>query len=48
MCAFYHRITTHRNPYDVATISPVEVVSTKVAMKPAGTKLFDWINSWKV
>ena len=48
MCAFYQGITTHRNPYDFATISPVEVVSTKVAMKPAGTKLFDWINSWKV
>src|SRR5436190_389151 len=48
MCAFYQGITTHRNPYDFATISPVEVVSTKVAMKPAGTKLFDWINAWKV
>src|SRR5207247_7545628 len=48
MCSFYQGITTHRNTYDFVTIDPVEVVSTKVAMKPAGTKLFDWINSWKI
>ena len=48
MCNFYQGITTHKNPYDFVTIDPVEVVSTKVAMKPAGTKLFDWINSWKI
>ena len=48
MCNFYQGITTHRNSYDFVTIDPVEVVSTKVAMKPAGTKLFDWINSWKI
>jgi hypothetical protein len=30
------------------TISPIEVVSTKQAMKPPGAKLFDWINSWKI
>jgi branched-chain amino acid transport system substrate-binding protein len=48
MCSFYQGITTHRNTYDFVTINPVEVVSTKVAMKPAGMKLFDWINSWKV
>jgi len=30
------------------TISPIEIVSTKQAMKPAGSKLFDWINGWKV
>ena len=48
MCNFFQGITTHKNAYDFATIDPIEVVSTKQAMKPAGTKLFDWINSWKV
>ena len=48
MCSFFQGITTHKNAYDFATIDPIEVVSTKQAMKPAGTKLFDWINSWKV
>jgi branched-chain amino acid transport system substrate-binding protein len=48
MCNFYQGITTHKNAYDFVTISPVEVVSTKQAMKPAGAKLFDWINSWKI
>ena len=45
---FYQGITTHKNAYDFVTINPIEVVSTKQAMKPAGSKLFDWINSWKV
>ncbi|MGH7319627.1 MAG: ABC transporter substrate-binding protein [Candidatus Rokuibacteriota bacterium] len=48
MCNFYQGITTHKNPYDFVTISPIEVVSTKQAMKPPGAKLFDWINSWKI
>jgi hypothetical protein len=48
MCNFYQGITTHKNPYDFVTISPIEVVSTKQAMKPPGTKLFDWISSWKM
>ena len=48
MCSFYQGITTHKNPYDFATISPVEVVSTRQAMKPAGAKLFDWIAGWKI
>src|SRR2546427_19561 len=48
MCSFYQGMTTHKNSYDFVTIDPIEVVSTKVAMKPAGTKLFDWINSWKI
>jgi branched-chain amino acid transport system substrate-binding protein len=47
-CNFYQGITTHKNPYDFVTINPVEVVSTKQAMKPSGAKLFDWINSWKL
>ena len=47
-CDFYQGITTHKNAYDFVTINPVEVISTKQAMKPPGTKLFDWIGSWKV
>ncbi len=47
-CTFYQGITTHKNAYDFVTINPVETVSTKQAMKPPGTKLFDWIGSWKV
>ncbi|HET8578607.1 MAG TPA: ABC transporter substrate-binding protein [Methylomirabilota bacterium] len=48
MCNFYQGITTHKNSYDFVTINPVEVVSTKTAMKPAGSKLLEWINGWKV
>ena len=48
MCNYYQGITTHKNSYDFVTITPVEVVSTRQAMKPTGTKLFDWINSWKI
>ncbi len=45
MCNFFQGVTTHKNPYDFVTINPVEVMSTKVAMKPAGGKLLDWINA---
>ncbi len=48
MCNFYQGITTHKNNYDFVTINPIEVVSTKVAMKPAGSKLLEWINGWKI
>jgi branched-chain amino acid transport system substrate-binding protein len=48
MCNFFQGLTTHKNAYDFVTIDPVEVVSTKVAMKPAGTKLIEWINGWKI
>ncbi len=48
MCNFYQGITTHKNSYDFVTINPVEVVSTKTAMKPAGSKLLEWINGWKI
>jgi branched-chain amino acid transport system substrate-binding protein len=47
-CTFYQGITTHKNAYDFVTIDPIESVSTKQAMKPAGSKLFDWINGWKI
>ena len=48
MCNFYQGITTHKNSYDFVTIDPIEVVSTRTAMKPAGSKLFPWIDSWKI
>ena len=48
MCNFYQGITTHKNSYDFVTINPIEVMSTKQAMKPAGAKLLDWISSWKI
>jgi branched-chain amino acid transport system substrate-binding protein len=46
-CTFYQGITTHKNGYDFVTVDPLERVSTRQAMKPPGTKLFDWIGSWK-
>jgi branched-chain amino acid transport system substrate-binding protein len=48
MCNFYQGITTHKNAYDFVTIDPIEILSTKQAMKPAGSKLFDWIAGWKL
>ena len=48
MCSFYQGITTHENTYDFVTINPIEVVSTKRGMKPAGAKLMDWIAGWKI
>jgi branched-chain amino acid transport system substrate-binding protein len=48
MCSFYQGITTHKNSYDFVTIDPIEVISTKQAMKPAGAKLLEWIAGWKV
>jgi branched-chain amino acid transport system substrate-binding protein len=48
MCTFFQGMTTHKNGYDFVTIDPIERISTKQAMKPAGSKLLDWINSWKV
>jgi branched-chain amino acid transport system substrate-binding protein len=47
MCNFYQGITTHKNSYDFVTINPIEVISTKQAMKPAGAKLMEWIAGWK-
>ena len=48
MCSFYQGVTTHKNSYDFVTVDPLEVVSTKQGMKPAGAKLMDWIASWKI
>ena len=48
MCSFYQGITTHKNSYDFVTVNPLEVISTKQGMKPAGAKLMDWIAGWKI
>src|SRR5574342_403768 len=48
MCNFYQGITTHKNSYDFVTVNPLEVVSTKQGMKPAGAKLMEWIAGWKI
>jgi len=46
MCNFFQGITTHDNDFDFVTIDPVEVFPTTRIMKPAGSKLYDWIRSW--
>jgi branched-chain amino acid transport system substrate-binding protein len=46
--AFYQGFTTHKNAYDFATISPVEMMPARQIQKPSGVGLYDWINSWKV
>ena len=48
MCNFYQGVTTHKNEFDFVTIDPVEVLPTSRIQKPAGSKLYDWINSWRV
>jgi branched-chain amino acid transport system substrate-binding protein len=48
MCNFFQGVTTHQNDFDFVTIDPVEVLPTSQIMKPAGAKLYDWINSWKI
>jgi branched-chain amino acid transport system substrate-binding protein len=47
MCNFFQGITTHNNDFDFVTIDPVEVLPTTSIMKPPGSKLYDWIRSWK-
>jgi branched-chain amino acid transport system substrate-binding protein len=48
MCTFFQGITTHNNDFDFVTIAPVALLPTSQIMKPAGSKLYDWINSWKI
>jgi branched-chain amino acid transport system substrate-binding protein len=48
MCNFFQGITTHNNDFDFVTIAPVTLLPTTQIMKPAGSKLYDWINSWKI
>jgi branched-chain amino acid transport system substrate-binding protein len=48
MATFFQGLATHKNSYDFATIDPVEAMPTSRIMKPAGSKLQDWINGWKI
>jgi branched-chain amino acid transport system substrate-binding protein len=48
MGTYYQGITTHKNTFDFVTIDPIETLPTTRIMKPAGAKLFDWINNWKL
>lgn len=42
---FYLGFTTHNNPYDIVTISPVEVLHTRDYQKPQGADFFKWIET---
>lgn len=44
-CNFYLGFTTHKNPYDIVTISPIEVLHTKDYQKPAGADFYKWIET---
>jgi branched-chain amino acid transport system substrate-binding protein len=44
-CNFYMGFTTHNNPYDIVTISPVETLNTRDYQKPAGADFFKWIQA---
>jgi len=46
-CNFFQGITTHKNSYNFVTIDPVVIMDAAQIQKPAGTKLYDWIKSWK-
>jgi branched-chain amino acid transport system substrate-binding protein len=44
-CNFYMGITTHKNPYDIATIDPVFTLDTREYQKPAGADFYKWIET---
>jgi branched-chain amino acid transport system substrate-binding protein len=44
-CNFYMGFTTHNNPYDIVTISPVETLNTRDYQKPTGADFFKWIQA---
>ena len=46
-CNFYLGFTTHKNPYDIVTINPVEVFDTKDYQKPPGSDFYKWIETKK-
>jgi branched-chain amino acid transport system substrate-binding protein len=48
MGTFFQGISTAKNEYDFVTIDPIERMPTTRIQKPAGSKLFDWINSWQL
>jgi branched-chain amino acid transport system substrate-binding protein len=42
-CNFYMGMTTHKNPYDIVTIDPVQTLDTKDYQKPSGADFYKWI-----
>jgi branched-chain amino acid transport system substrate-binding protein len=42
-CNFYMGLTTHKNPYDIVTIDPVQTLDTKEYQKPSGADFYKWI-----
>ncbi len=46
-CNFYMGLTTHKNPYDIVTINPVETLDTREYQKPAGADFYKWIETKK-
>lgn len=44
---FYFGTTTHKNPYDIVTIDPIEVWHTRDYQKPTGADFFKWIQEAK-
>ena len=42
-CNFYMGMTTHKNPYDIVTIDPVQTLDTKEYQKPSGADFYKWI-----
>lgn len=46
LCNFHMGLTTHNNPYDFVTISPVEVLNPVLIQIPYGMKFHDWVRGW--
>ena len=42
-CNYYMGMTTHKNPYDIVTIDPVQTLDTKEYQKPSGADFYKWI-----
>ena len=42
-CNYYMGLTTHKNPYDIVTIDPVQTLDTKEYQKPSGADFYKWI-----
>jgi branched-chain amino acid transport system substrate-binding protein len=43
---YFMGISTHKNPYDFATIDRVEVLSPAQIQTPPGMKFHDWVGGW--
>lgn len=46
-CNYYMGLTSHKNPYDIVTIDPVETLDTREYQKPAGADFYKWIQEKK-